>query len=213
MRYKTRKPKSVSAEVLIRKVQQFLSDSVSEINVVKESPTRVTIGFNPRLKNEYDPYELTTFVHRLGWFVEDESNWGIVFESYDAPSIIPEKYVYHGTATKNIKNILEKGLIPRHVMGYSDPTFSKRDARIYVTPHIDTILNDPVFDADRVGIIEINTEKLERGVIFHPDPHDEIFMGYWTTSYIPPEALKYLGIVEDLRDIYWGKVDSEEELW
>lgn len=199
MRYKNRKPKSVPAETFIRKARQQLLDKFPALEIVsdREDPTRMIVRTKPRIEKKVSLNELATFAHRLGWFIDEIFDDYLAFESYDAPTIIPEKFVYHETYLKNIESILKKGLIPGRTKGYSGSALEEKEKRIYVTPYLDTLLSEPL--SNNSGIIRIDTEKLRKGVIFHPDEYEDIFTGFWTKSHIPPEALSYIGTVEELK--------------
>lgn len=213
MRYKNRKPKSVSSAILIRKVLQFFSNNFSIKNTdIQEEVTRVIINIQLNDEVDYDLKELEVLIHRLGWFLDDKfEEWfsddefilQFIFESYDAPKIAPERYIYHQTHERNTKEILRKGLIPRRSKGISLIPTGKREDRLYFSNDIDAPLDYPQFDASETSIFEIDTKEIRKGVSFHLDKYEEELAGIWTKSHIPPRALKLLGNVEELREIAW----------
>ena len=196
-------PKSVDGEAiekLLYQIQDNINSRIEvpdyenedDINVWKwghflniivdfEDKEEITVIFKGDHRDEFAKHvRALPLLQHYGWFIRNEYPGEILLEPiYPKNKVRVPKYLYHSTRASNVEEILKNGLVPTTSIGKHSWHVLEYPPRVFLSDAPRGITTGSV-------VLQIDTTAI-RGVVFHKDA--EWDTGFWTSSYIPPEAI------------------------
>lgn len=207
-----RKPLSVDFMHVVRLADKFLQTALQSDNKFSTISWTDAGAFlvvkSQNLKDQNLIQQLTNYLKKNGWVLSRVENDAIYYEpSYsDRVEQVPST-LYHITSSKNVKNILKKGLTPKEGVYNSKLSTlniekNKRayPARIYLSTNIklaDILRKSFVKLGDDNNFItlQVDTNNLLPGTKFYKDIEQP--GSIWTYSRIPASAVSIYGVEDD----------------
>jgi hypothetical protein len=167
---------------------------VIKIEILEEQMSSISPEVFDVFKND-----LGRVASNYGWHImmEEKDMWdtSLIYLARDTTEKFTDipKFVYHVTDTKNVENIIKRGLLPSRPRKIGFEAKRNYEPRVYVcidkfgASEMITNFRYSFDDTDNWSVLTIDTSKLRPGTKFYHD--DEDGTAIWTRTQIPSSAI------------------------